>query len=441
MKSILKVCLMSFPAMTMLLPLCACSPTGSVKRSELRYNEICDVIGSEQEQQKSGVQSHDAGREPVDPAHYRDGSVEHDIAQARRHLNNVRRDYERFDCEQEHKNRHYDYPLLATALVASGAALAKANAYVLGGIGLTAGGIVAAKAYKHPDTDRDTYLEAYKELTCVYDATHVLKYNLKMDTLKVDRLALREAIAIVNTDIGKYSSDSKQTDVDKAAIKAAQTAVDAGSKALTQIDAAVSDYKKMPGAIYSTTDAIDYVARKASITEGSYSTFNASIKDAYKAAGENKANADDFKSSVAAATGAAATIDATPAAAAATSKTKHALFGISKATASLNVTFASACAPTDKNKSTGANNGTDSNAASNADASPSFTCDSVSFNKGRASDSVTGAELPASAALRDSGTSDVNKLISLATIAANDLPTPSYSEIVADVAACVPKQQ
>jgi hypothetical protein len=66
-------------------------------------------------------------------------------------------------------------------------------------------------------------------------------------------------------------------------------------------------------------------------------------------------------------------------------------------------------------------------------------CDRVMTDKnGFATDMSTHAQLRASEILTDK-TGDISKLVSLAALATNNLPSPSYTEIIANVTACVPK--
>jgi hypothetical protein len=373
--------------------------TGSA--SDLAYNRICQT--DPKAKTKSLVEATAAPK----------GSPEEGIAAARLELADALADYKRYTCEMEHRNRSFDYPLLGTALAASAAVLAKANTYVISGLGLTAAGLVTAKSYEHPDTQRDAFLDAYEQLTCLQDETQVLDYNNgNIAKLLADQPLLLSQIGRVNAVVTQAAA--KSTDADKAVIKAANAALDAGHKALTQIETAMGDYKNIPTAMNRALHKIDYAGRKASLSHGDYAAFNGTIKSAFAAAAENKANMDAFKKSVAAAQGAAST-----AAAAQTSGTLPSLKAQQNAQIAFTKSIENHCKP----------------------GSTESICQYLAAQNDQLIESVSGREFSLSAIARDSTVDDVTKLINMAGKVADEMPSPAYADITASVAACVPKQQ
>lgn len=381
-------------AMSLMLSLTACYPTHGVK-SELaatHYNEVCEAI--EGSSPRTSAQCAEAN------------DVAHDITTARRCVNEKRKRYERYFCEQEWSNKHFNYSLIGTALIAGGAALAKANPYVLGGIGLAAGGISGLKTYQHPDTDRDASIAAYEQLTCIYDRSHILNHNQVEQRLEYDRGALHKAIGAVNADLAGISPAERETAAGKAAVKAAQTALDAGAGALKQIATSLGDYKTLPGLIDVSADAIDVAARKAFSTNGSYSGFQSAIKDAYTAAAKDAAGKDDTADKAAAAKGAAA-VATSVAGALPSAKPSNALFQLVRASKAIQ---------------------------------PNSEMLSILERVGPSGELAARAELRAPLALADATSSDVVKLAAVAAIAVDDLPFPLYSAVIADINTCSPKK-
>jgi hypothetical protein len=428
--------LLSIFAVSLLLTACA---TGGSRRGQ--YNEIC------QDRQEPGAQG--VGNDPArheketarttddvgdarvspDPKLYLDGGKAQDIAQARRRLLHVRRDYERFECQQEISNRNvYDRPLLATAIVATAAALAKANAYIIGGIGLTAGGIAAFKSYNHPDSDRDAFLTAYAQLTCAYDETHSLALNVGIDKMTYDRDAVQIAIAAVSNDIAPLTGDqSNLTAQQKAVLTAANAAIAAGNKAIDNTNQALSDYNRISTIIYKTVDSIDITARTVNKTNGTNTSFTSSLKDAYAAAGQIKAATDDAKKKVDTADAAQKAAGMLPATAPAAGK-------------KLSINAEAARRLTSGNSNLLAGLSTLKFQSSCKSGAPADICDQVTTDsKGIATNTSTNAQLPASQILSDNASGDISKLVSLAALATNNMPSPSYADIIAAVTACVPK--
>jgi hypothetical protein len=418
MKSISKPYALLLLAVAAPMLLSACTPNVK-KEDSYSYNEICERV----------AYADPIEMEPDAPGKYKEGSVARDIAQARFELNRIRVDYARFDCAAEHRNRGYDYSLLGTAIVAGGAALAKANAYILGGIGLGAGGIATAKSYLHPDSDRDAYITAYQQLTCLYDSTRPLKQNISVETLLFDRTAMHAAMSAVRDDLSKLQTDAgKPTDAETTAIKAAQAALDAGDKALAQIATTLADYKNLPATIFEATHTLNFIARKASATNGTYTSFSTSIKDAYSAAGKADAATQDTKKGIADAQSAGAVAQSSNASQPngtvslqAKAAIKNLLFSARSLNLS-NVQLTTSCTKADDP-----------------------TCGQLTFKADSQQRLIhvlslpSGAEVSAFSNINDDAASHLSKLVGATTIATENQPSPSYAEIVAKITTCLPK--
>lgn len=420
------------------LMLTACAPFPSRPTPGETYDEVCHYLGDDKtnmpaNRANAAVDGTAASgydrRVPGDPNWYEPASAAQDIAIARMYVNDKRMAFQRFECRKELSNRiYYDRPLLVTAIVAGAAALAKANAYIIGGVGLTAGALATFKTYNHPDSDRDAFLTAYGQLTCVYDETHSLALTAASDKAIYNRDALQLAIESVGADVGPLSvADAKLTPGQKATLAAANTALDAGNKALEAANASIANYGRISTTIYKTTTAIDMAARNVNKTNGNYSAFTSEIKAAYTAAGQAQSTTQQAKQQVAAADAAQKSTETANAGTAAPAKNTppqiiKALQALESGSTELtqqisNLKFNSSCTI----------------------AAPKSLCPDVQASAKGATNQSVGKPIQAAAIGTSTTTGDVSKLVRLAAIVTEDLPVPAYSEILGNVSACAAK--
>lgn len=417
--------------------LVGCAPFPSKPSRGERYDEICHYLGIDESEQAPNGDLRAAHSDSLDvfgkraesdPGVFKDSSAAKDIALARQHLNKVRLDYERFECRKELSNRiYYDRPLLVTAIAAGAAAIVHANAYLIGGVGLAAGGMAAFKTYNQPDKDRDAFLSAYAQLTCAYDETHSLALSQGTDKAKYNRAALELAMATVAGEIGPLTIDGvKLTPAEKATLAAANAALDAAHKAVIAVNQSIADYDRLSTLIYKTTDTVDIIARTASRTNGTYSAFSSEIESAYTAVGQSQNATDQAKQGVMTAGAAEKASESTTAATGTGTKAKT---GPEKTAEKLNAQGSADLAQQIRDLliPTSCNPGQASSAC------PLAAKGTVPV------DVSTGKQLQAWTVGVSVSTGDISKLVQIATIVTENLPTPSYAEIAANVAGCVAK--
>ncbi len=397
--------LRSLTALGLASLLTGCYPTAGVKNSSNTYNEVCEKVADSGPAPVAAACAEDDENKPV--------VITAAVATARKCVNGKRANYARIYCEQEWSNKKFNYSLLGTALVAGGAALAKADANVLGGIGAIAGGISGLKAYQHPDTSRDASVSAYEQLTCVYDRSYLLNAGLVQKQLEYDRENLRHMIGEVTSDLADLTSDDRDSAAGKAAVKAAQESIAAGESALKQISTSLNDLANLPRLVYTTANSVDIAARKANNTSGSYDGFHTTIKDAYTAAAKDAVGKEDAAKKASSAQGAATASEAAVKAQKKKSSALEKLGGTSS-------TLDSALKAQD-------NKFIASIRISGFQDNPFIT-------------SIQNSDLPAQH-VRRSTSSDTAKLASLAVIAVDDLPSPLYSAVAAEITGCAPKNK
>jgi hypothetical protein len=363
------------------------------------------------------------------PEAFRNDTVAQDISRARRHVNRMRRCYQFLGDFSAKKASQLDVPLIASAIFGTGALLYRANIDVVGGAGLAAGGISTAKLYYHPAADQQAYLAAEKQLTCIYDYTHVTRFTLAGDILANDRLLLENLIAQVNYKAGPllYGDTSSQTSQQKALVKAVNDATTSVRKTLEAVEAALADYRQTPSAIYDTADRIDFSARDSARLTIAYADAINTIQSSINVTLQNKSTIADARTSLLKAQASSGEAAKTPAPAkkadakGAQDPKAQAVVDlttrkVANLPTSLTTTPQSSCAPNQAD-CVGVATGIDGSRG-----------DNNAFHL-RAFDPIADAE-----------TDLIAKLLAVSEASLNDIPQPAFSEVRANIAKCIVSQ-
>jgi hypothetical protein len=361
------------------------------------------------------------------PEAFRNDTVAQDIARARQHVNRMRRCYQFLGDFSAKKASQLDVPLMATAILGAGALLYHANIDAVGGAGLAAGGISTAKLYYHPVADQQVYLAAEKQLTCIYDYTHVTRFTLAGDILSNDRLLLENLIAQVNYKAGPllYGDTSNQTPQQKALVHAVNDSTTSARKTLEAVEAALADYRQTPSAIYDTADRIDFSARDSTRLTIAYADAINTIQSSINLTLQNKSTVADARSSLLKAQASSGEAAKTPVPA-----QNKAAAQDSKAQAVVELTTRKAA-----------------NLPASLTTTPQTSCTS---NQADCVVVVTGIDstkgdanafhLRAFDPVLDAETDLIAKLLAVSEASLNDIPQPAFSEIRANIAKCIVSQ-
>jgi len=393
------------------------------------------------------------------PEAFRDDTVGQDIARARQHVNRMRRCYRFLGDYAAKKASLLDVPLIGAAIAGTGAILYRANIDVVSGFGLAAGGISTAKLYYHPAANQQTYIAAEKQLTCIYDATHVTRFTLVGDILTNDHLLLENLTEQVTFQAGPllHSDPAKQTDPEKALIKAVTDATDGARKSLDAIEGALADYRQTPTAIYDTADRIDFAARDSARMTIAYADAINTLQSSINLTLQNKSTVADARASLLKAQASTGDAAGTKPAAKGDPKKAGAITALTAhKEAELPETITSdphtSCKPNQPNcikVTTGIlkpNDQTPCPAASVKDKAPVLknTTADQQADKCKSADTEKQSELPADQyrlrafdPVSDKSTNIIYKLIAVSNAVLDDIPQPAFSEVRTSIAKCV----
>jgi hypothetical protein len=386
------------------------------------------------------------------PDIYRTDSVAREIATRRANVHGKAQSYQRLGCEVASDEPKFDLPLIAAALAGAGSLFYGANLDVVGGIGLAAGGITAAKAYAHPDTTLVAYLKAEKEFMCVLDETDVLTFVDKVDVLYTDRDALSSAVTRLSEVAGPLLPPNEPTTAEgKAFAKAAQSALDGAEKTRKAIDEALANYMQLPASIDKAAGKIDFAARNSTLRSVTYAGAADSIKTALNASLENKVTVKEARTSLLTAANSAGTANALANAADEANKAKAQKPQMPTAESSSIASLRSAQTTVPLALPYSSFAEVQTNAADGITRRYSLEHIAPRTTNSRVLDMLRGSEEPfeaqhlmdqplSRASSQTQSVDLISRIVRASQIATEDLPTPSFADVRADVALCIPAE-
>lgn len=332
-----------------------------------------------------------------------------EIAQARGYAFNLHLKYEAAAFKAADVEDTLAVPIFGLALGVAGAAIGQASPQAIAAAGLAGAGASAGWSYLHPDKDIATDQTAQAELLCVVNQSKVLN-DISAVPLTLDRAALQDAMASFQEHYGGILNGT--TDVKpatKAAVEKVKAAADQAMKALND---AISQYASMPGEIYQAADTINGAAETAGARMLNYNDLLSSLK----AAASNQSATDEAKKTA--------------------DEAKQDTKQVSDAT----VKQAEGKATTQEIKSTNLDAALQDTQQGAADGKAALSADADSPAAGKLGNPVEGGGQDKKTSLKnvldDTTMSVLIRVTQLADIATNDIPSPDFAKMAANIKQC-----
>jgi hypothetical protein len=333
-----------------------------------------------------------------------------EIWQARGYSYNMHLRYQAAAYKAEDVQDALAIPIFGLAVATVATAIGHASTVAVASVGLAGGSVAAGSSYLHPDKDATADQTASSALLCVVDQSKILN-DMSAVPLTLDKAALQDALNKLQTDSGALMNSVNPADqTAKAAVQAVQTAADTAMQAL---DAAISQYVTLPSEIYQTADAIDQATKTVSPRVLDYS----SVLKSLQTSATNQSTTDQAKSQVQTAGTTAAKASSTGAPSPAARKvtmpslTPSSTTNLDTATAQVASATSATSIKTPKDPATAGVAGTPATG---------------SGSKPQALSSV----------LNDTTIDDMTRVTILAKSALDDVPSPNFSAIAANIKGC-----
>jgi hypothetical protein len=319
-------------------------------------------------------------------------------------------------------------PLFGTAIATAATGIAHASTVAVAAAGLGGASVAAGYSYLHPDKDAATDQAAAYGLECIVDNAQplVTKSDIR---LILDRAALQDALAILQTDSAGLLQETNPSATDKAAQDAVQAVQTSGQNTVSSLTTAINAYDGLKPAIDTAIHQIDNNAKVA----GSRSLNQEAILASLTTSATHAATTTATQSQVQNAQGMAKTT------------TAIANAGFSKKTKNLQAVTMPKPQSSDKQP--------ESNSflqdVTNEGTAPSSTRVATALNDagqppatgGDAGTAGTQKVVQLLAIASDPATNDMEKVSRLSTEALQDIPSPNYTSVQASIQACVPGAQ
>ena len=320
-------------------------------------------------------------------------------------------------------------PVFGAALGVAATAIAGVSTVAIAATGLGGGAIGAGYAYLHPEKDAAADQAAEAALFCVISQSKILQ-DMSAVPLTLDRVALQDATLDLQKKASQLMNSSDSGDAD--AKKAVQAALDAGNQSIQALGAAISQYVQLPGDIYAQANQIDESTKSGNTRSVDYQSLLSSLQ----ASSANQSKTDSAKTQIQTASNTLTQAQAqgTP------SQESDAALG-----------------PTAMGG--GAEGGASSPAIANLDAAASEVKAGAAAAAGIVSPATAppattppapSPEVPEAPAIDGGGSkttqlkqvldgsdlSAVTRVMTLAQIATNDIPSPNFAAIASSIKAC-----
>lgn len=332
-----------------------------------------------------------------------------EIWQARGYTYNMHLKYQAAAYHAEDVQDGLAIPVFGAAIATVATAIGRASTVAIAATGLGGASAAAGYAYLHPDKDAATNQTAASALMCIVDQSKVLN-DMSAVPLVLDQAALQDALNKLITDSGSLMQSVNP--VDQQAQTAVRTVQTAAAKVMSALDSAISAYVALPSEIYEAADSIDQTAKSG----GARSLDYQSILSSLKTSANNQSSTNDAKSQVQQANATAAQASSAPA------QTPQAQ----------KVTQPDGSAPATNLTTTQAN--VTSATTSVSIAQP--TNQTTQGVAGSPSIGTTTKSASLSTLLNDTTISDLTRVTLLSQAATNDIPSPNFSDVAANIKNC-----
>ncbi len=309
-------------------------------------------------------------------------------------------------------------PVFGAAIGVAATAIARVSTVGIAATGLGGAAAGAGYSYLHPDKDAAADQAAEAALFCVLDKSKIL-LDMSAVPLTLDKAALQDAVLDLETKSSALLNSTNPNDA--AAKKAVQAVIDSGNQTIQALSAAISQYALLPGEIYTQVDTID----QATKSENGRSVDYQSLVSSLQTSASNQLQTDAAKAQLQAATNTVAQAQQTSSGSG------------GKAAAALGASASPAPAPTLMAAAQQVGAGARAGAATippAAAAAPSQPGEAAPGAPVIDNGTAKTAELQSvfdAAAL-----SAVTRVTTLAQIATNDIPSPNFSDVAANIKAC-----